>query len=50
MHNDKILEVINLTKTFKRNQPPVINNLNFVVKKNQYHVLLVLMVQENDND
>lgn len=40
MHNDKILEVINLTKKFKRNQPPVINNLNFVVKKNQYHVFI----------
>ncbi|WP_027121879.1 ABC transporter ATP-binding protein [[Mycoplasma] imitans] len=40
MHNDKILEVINLTKQFKKKQPPVINNLNFVVKKNQYHVFI----------
>ncbi|MDC4183439.1 ABC transporter ATP-binding protein [Mycoplasma bradburyae] len=40
MHNQKILEVINLTKKFKRNQDPVINCINFSVKKNQYHVFI----------
>ncbi|QZX49459.1 ABC transporter ATP-binding protein [Mycoplasma sp. E35C] len=40
LNNENILEVFDLTKQFKKKQPPVINKLNFTVKKNQYHVFI----------
>lgn len=39
-YENNYLTVVNLTKRYKRNAPPTINNINFVVKKGEFHAFI----------
>lgn len=39
-YKDNYLTVVNLTKRYKRNAVPTINNINFTVKKGEFHAFI----------